>query len=231
DVRWLVGYVDEHEPVHQHLYLDPARQHAATGEALALPVRLWRVRCDEPSGEATPCLEFGSAREEELDLLAEEIARTRPACYVDALDLSRERFALTDTVEAWRAAGLERERHVLVARREGVALAALVLERGPEGVNLRRLLDTARLFPLAPEGHDAFVALLDEARSWYASRGLSSFVLVTEADEEGALALARLREGPGASHLWMVSTHLLPEFLEHVSEATVGHLPSSAPMT
>jgi hypothetical protein len=28
----------------------------------------------------------------------------------------------------------------------------------------------------------------------------------------------------------MVSTHLLPEFLEHVSEATVGHLPSPPPM-
>ncbi|OJH37428.1 hypothetical protein [Cystobacter ferrugineus] len=230
DFRWLLSYVDSSVPFFERLYLSYARRHADTGEALVLPVHLWRARCDEPSGQPSDGIDVGPATAEETEFLASEIARTRPACYVEAMDLSRERLALTDATQAWHAAGLERERQVLVAHREGMAVAAIVLERGPEGMNLLRMLDTARLFPLVPGGQDTYVALLDAARTWYAARGLPSFVLVSEEDDDGLLAAARLREGPGTSPcLWLLSAHLLPEFLEHVSEATVGRLPSPAP--
>ncbi|PTL81560.1 hypothetical protein [Vitiosangium sp. GDMCC 1.1324] len=225
DFRWLVAYVESTVPLIERVHMVYAQAHAASGEALLMPVRLMDVNCDEPSGLPPRGFELGPARFEEKALLAEEIARTRPACYVDALDLSRERLELRDTAAAWRAAGLERERHILVARRNGVPVAAIILELGQPGTNLFRLLDAARLFPLALEGPDAYVALLDEARAWYARRGRTSFVLLREDGDDGYAAAARLHDEPAAKPcLWLLSARLLPEFLEYVSEATVGRL-------
>ena len=146
---------------------------------------------------------------------------------MDALDLNAERLELHDTMAEWRAAGLERERQVLVARQDGVAVAAIVLELGPPATNLFGLMDTARLFPLAPEGTAAFVPLLDAAREWYAQRGRTTFVLVREDGEAAAewATRARLQDSPDSRpHLWLLSARMMPEFLEYVSEATVGRL-------
>ena len=132
-------------------------------------------------------LDIGPASIGEKYLLAGEIARTRPACYVEALDFTRERLELWGVSRAWQGAELERERRIFVARREGVPLAALVVELGHPGTNLFRLLDSARLFPLTPEGkRSAYVALLDEARRWFAARGRSAFVFLCE--DDGAYA-------------------------------------------
>lgn len=227
DFRWLIAYVEGTIPFLERAHLAFARAHEAHGDALAMPVRLAEVRCDEPSGQEPGPYELGVATVDERLHLVEEIARTRPAAYVDALDLSRARLDLKDPSEQWHAAGLERERQVLVARREGVAVAALVLELGPPSTNLFRLMDCARLFPLALEGPDAFVALLDAARAWYAQRERTAFVLVREdgGEEQAAFAAARLHDAPESQpYLWLLSARALPEFLECVSESTVGRL-------
>ncbi|MFL5351553.1 hypothetical protein [Archangium sp.] len=230
DFRWLVAYVETTVPLFERVHLPFAREHWRSGDALLMPVRLMEARCDEPSGQPSGGFEMGPARFAEKALLAEEISRTRPAPYVDALDLSRDRLDLRDTTATWRAAGLERERQVLVARRDGVPVAAIVLELGQPGTNLFRLLDAARLFPLSPEGPEAYVALLDEARAWYARRGRTSFVLVREDEDDSYAAAARLHDEPGAKPcLWLLSARMLPEFLEYVSEATVGRLPPEKP--
>jgi hypothetical protein len=227
DFRWLVAYVEANVPLMERVHLAYARAHADSGEALVMPVRLMEASCEELSGQPADGLHISPARSEEKALLAEHIALHRPACYVDALDLSRERLELTEVTRAWNAAGLERERHILVARRDNVPLAAIVMELGPLGTNLFRLLDSARLFPLYPEGREAYVALLDEARRWYASRHRSAFVLVREDEDDSYAAAARLRDEPGAQPcLWLLAARLMPELLEHVSEATVGRLPS-----
>ncbi len=226
DFRWIVAYVESTVPLIERVHIGYARAHADSGEALVMPVRLMDVNCDEESGLPADGLDIGPARSEEKRRLAEELARIRPASYVDALDFSRERLELHAVTETWRAAGLERERHILVARRDGVALAALVLELGPLGTNLFRLLDTARLFPLAPEGREAYVALLDEARRWYARRGRTSFVFLREDEDDSYAAAARLHDEPGSKPcLWLLAARMLPEFLEHISESTVGRLP------
>ncbi|MFY0563714.1 hypothetical protein ACN28E_07700 [Archangium lansingense] len=230
--RWLIAYTESTVPLMERVHHAYAREHEASGEALVMPVRLMHVSCDEPSGLPDNGFELGPARPEEKTQLAEEIARTRPACYVDALDLTRERMDLRHTMETWHEAGLERERQVLVARRDGVAVAAIILELGQPGTNLFRLLDTARLFPLALEGPDAYVALLDAAREWYARRGRSAFVFLREDEDDSYTAAARLHDEPGAKPcLWVLSARMLPDFLEYVSEATVGRLTSTTPTT
>jgi hypothetical protein len=224
-VRWLAACTESTVPLMERVHHAYAREHAASGDALVMPVRLMHVNCEEKSGLPASGFELGPARFEEKTRLVEEIARTRPACYVDALDLSRERLDLRDTTAAWHAAGLERERQVLVARRDGVAVAAILLELGQPGTNLFRLLDAARLFPLTQEGPDAYVALLDEARAWYARRGRTAFVLLREDEDDSYTAAARLHDEPGTKPcLWLLSARLLPDFLEYVSEATVGRL-------
>ena len=227
DLRWLVAYADADQPLLERLHLTYARMHEAAGEALAMPVRLRQVRVDEPSGQGAEDFELSRAEPEELVLLGQEIARARPEAYVDALDFMPERLELGETARAWRGVGLERERRVLVARRWGQPVAALVVELAEPGLQLNGQLDTARLFALAPQGQEAFVALLDQGREWYASRGRERFTLVTEdAADEPFLTLARLHEVDGTSpHLWLLSARMLPEFLEYVSEATVGRLP------
>ena len=53
-----------------------------------------------------------------------------------------------------------------------------------------------------------------------------SYVAPEDAADEPFLTLARLHEVDGTSpHLWLLSARMLPEFLEYVSEATVGRLP------
>jgi hypothetical protein len=228
--RWLVAYTESTVPLMERVHHAYAREHEASGEALVMPVRLMHVSCDEPGGLSAQGFDIGPARFEEKTRLVEQIARTRPACYVDALDLSRERLDLRDTMETWHEAGLERERQVLVARRDGVAVAALLLELGQPGTNLFRLLDAARLFPLTLDGPDAYVALLDAAREWYARRGRSAFVFLREDEDDSYTAAARLHDEPGTKPcLWMLSARLLPDFLEYVSEATVGRLTPVVP--
>jgi hypothetical protein len=97
-------------------------------------------------------------------------------------------------------------------------LAALVLELGHPGTSLFRLLDAARLFPLSSEGRSAYVALLDEARRWFALRGRSSFVYLCEDGGEYA-QVARLHDDSSARPcLWIIPASLVPEFLEHLHE-------------
>ncbi|MBM7119264.1 PilZ domain-containing protein [Archangium primigenium] len=225
DFRWLMAYAGEHHPLFERLHLTFARAHEASGDAAVMPVRMATLRSDTPSDVDAPGIECGPADAEERVDVALELARIRPAAYVDALDLTPERLELRGTAEAWRAAGLERERQVLVARHEGQVVAAALVELAQEGATLSGLLDTVRLFPLAPGGEDTFPTLLDEARAWYAARERATFTLVVEREEDEVL----LEADSPRQCLWLLSARLLPEFLEYVSEATVGRLPPTPP--
>lgn len=228
EFRWMFCYGEATVPWMERTHMRFGRKHQDSGQALVMPLRLMDVECDEPSGQPASHLDIGPASIGEKYLLAEEIARTRPACYVEALDFNRERLELWGVSRAWQGAGMERERKILVARRQGLPLAALVLELGQPGTNLFRLMDSARLFPLSARGRDAYVALLDEARRWFASRGRTSFVFLCE-DEGGYAKVARLHDDPTAQPaLWIISASLLPEFLEHINEQSYGRPGGSA---
>ena len=222
EFRWMFCYGEATVPWMERTHMRFGRLHQDSGQALVMPLRLMDVECDEPSGQPTGSLDIGPASIGEKYLLATEIARTRPGCYVEALDFTRERLELWGVSRAWQDAGLERERKILVARRQGLPLAALVLELGQPGTNLFRLLDSARLFPLSARGKDAYVALLDEARRWFARRGRTSFVFLCE-DEGGYARVARLHDDPATQPaLWIISASLMPEFLEHINEQSYG---------
>ena len=223
EFKWAFCYGESTVPWIYRTHVRFAQRTQGPGQNLVMPLRMMDVECHELSGHSAGDLDIGPASIGEKYLLAGEIARTRPACYVEALDFTRDRLELWGVSRAWQGAGLERERRILVARRQGVPLAALVLELGHPGTNLFRLLDSARLFPLAPEGkRSAYVALLDEARRWFAARGRGSFVFLCEDDGAYAQA-ARLHDDPATQPiLWIIPASQVPEFLEHVSEQSVG---------
>lgn len=225
--RWLGAYIEGTIPFVRRAHIGFARRRAGTGPTLLLPLRMVNVSCSEPGGELSAGLTLGPAMTGERRLLARELARPHPASYIEALDLSREALEMEAAAAAWREAGLERERHILVAHRQGRALAAAVLEVGQRGTNPFRLLDAARLFPLAPGGPEAFPALLEGARRWYARRGRNHFVWMQEdpADSHATAALPRDAHGSAEPYLWLISADLAPAFLEHVHAQTAGRLP------
>jgi len=226
DFRWLISYAESTVPWVRRTHMEFAQRGQEGGQSLMMYLRLMDAECSEMSGEPLGDLDIGLASMGEKLLLARELARTRPASYVESLDLTRDRLELRGASRFWKEEGLRRERRILVARRESVAVAALVLELGPPGTNLFRLMDCARLFPLVPEGRDAYVALLDEARRWFAFHGRTAFVYLCE-DEGGYARRARLHDDPSTQpFLWIISASLVPEFLEHIQEQSVGRQPS-----
>jgi hypothetical protein len=229
EFRWLFCYAESTVPWVQRTHVRFAQRMQDSGQSLVMPLRMMDVECGELSGQSAVDLDIGPASIEEKYLLASTITRTRPACYVEALDFRHEHLELDGISQAWQGAGLERERRILVARRQGVPLAALVLEVGQPGTNLFRLLDTARLFPLSPEGRSAYVALLDEARRWFALRGRSAFVYLCE-DEGDYAKEARLHDDPATQpRLCIISASLVPEFLEHIHEQAIGRSRKTPP--
>lgn len=85
------------------------------------------------------------------------------------------------------------------------------------------MLDGVRLVPLVDdatkEAQDAMVALLAHAADWYRARERKVFIHYVEAacvEYVERASLADLGEGK----LWVISASLLPEFLEHLHEAT-----------
>ncbi|WNG35235.1 hypothetical protein F0U61_17380 [Archangium violaceum] len=227
EFRWMVSYIESTVPWVYRTHVRFAQRMQASGQSLLMDVRMMDVECNELSGVSAGNLDIGPASMGEKYLLVRELARTRPAGYVEALDFTRDRLEMWDVSRTWQGVGLERERRILVARRQGIPLAALVLELGHPGTNLFRLLDSARLFPLSPQGREAYVALLDEARRWFALRGRSAFVYLCE--DDGAYAQeARLHDDPSTQPcLWIISASQIPDFLEHIQEQSLGRSPSS----
>jgi hypothetical protein len=228
--RWCLAYLESNTAWVERAHIRHAKRLMANGEAYAMPVRLMHAHTHgdaPPSGKYV----FGLATAEEKAMVVDYIARTRPPAYIDALDFSAERFEMLDITRVWQSFGLKRGREVHVAReRDGTPLAALILETGEPGTNLFGLLDSARLIPLHPRARDTYVELLDEARRWFTQRGCTAFTYLREDDDDSYAAAAHLEDSPEAApYLWIIPAKVVPDFLEHVSELSVGRVPKGRP--
>ncbi|MFP2926022.1 hypothetical protein ACLESO_12540 [Pyxidicoccus sp. 3LG] len=223
DFRWVVAYVEALNPWIHKAHVRYAERQMETGAGLAFTrkVHMLDVYSNEQTGRTFEGISVGSATPNELALLSDSIARTRPNCYLEALDFTRDRIDMRPVQARWKEFGLEREREILVARRGGVPVAAVVLEMGEKGTNLYSLLDMARLFPMTDAGPSAYVALVDAARRWYAARRRSSFHYLCEDEGGEYVQEAGIHGGPDP-YMWIISSKLVPDFLEHISELTIG---------
>jgi hypothetical protein len=222
EVKWFLAYCEANVRWVRFTALDFAEWYQHTGQACVVPFRFMeadaRREWTKPEG-----FELGEPTREELAALFERLRETRPVAYREALDLVPERFDLAELKRKWSEAGLKREREVLVARKGGRALAVGVLETAHAGLNLFHVLDGLRMVPLVdealPEAQEAMLALLAGAAEWYRARGLDVFVHYVETEHVEYTQRAKLVD-LGEGRIWILSAELLPDFIEHLCEAT-----------
>jgi len=228
DFRWLLVFVHEDASWTQMAYRDFPRRYLGTGEAWVERFSAWAAgsawlaaAAPDPQEDG---LEVGVATPSEVARLLRRLHATRGAPYVDALDLVPSRVHLGRLRRRWSAAQLDRQRGFLVARREGQAVAAALLETGERGLHLFNMFDAARVYGLRDDVDDApRRALLRAAAPWFAERGRTNFTyFLEEGGSEHAAALG-LRPLGGANQLIM-SSAVVPDFLECIFEVTAPGL-------
>jgi hypothetical protein len=224
EAQWLLGYCEAHVRWMRAAHHDFAKPRVGADAAI-VPFRLFEARCDQrvdrPAG-----VDVGPATEVDRRRILKVVEATKPRPYREALDLVPARFDLEETTARWQGAGLERERHVLVARVGGVDVAAAIVEIAERGTNLFGLLDGVRLLPIRDVARetleDACVALLAEAAEIYRRQGRESFVHHAEGEDDPSARHLRAMRDLGEGYAWIVSAGLGAEFLEHVRALTKG---------
>jgi hypothetical protein len=168
------------------------------------------------------------AGDQDIERAMRALSMRRSDIYCDALEYSRDpdRFRLLTLKRDWARSGMERERDLLVAKQDGAIVAVGVVEAAQPGLHLFGLLDTLRMYALAPDGARAFDGLLDGARAWFRQHNRRSFCYL---EEEGELVAdgADIKLMSRAI-MTLLSTERLPEMLEHLhSETALALSPSS----
>jgi hypothetical protein len=224
EVKWLLAYAEAHVRWTRFTKFDFVSWYEHTGQACLFPFRLMEGDTTIPWPAPRADLEVATANAEESALLLEALAKTRPMAYREALDLVAERLDLAGIKHDWAQAKLSRERELKVVRKDGKPLAVAVMETAHPGLNLFNVLDGVHMYPLVEDDstedvQEAYLALLSTAAEWYRARDRHVFVHYLESTHPGyaeRAALADLGEGL----VWIISASLLPEFIEHLCEAT-----------
>jgi hypothetical protein len=221
--RWQMAYVQQSAHWSMRVHVDVPRRYQALGHALvhdfrALQVRSTGSRVAERPAESS----IGVAGDHDIERAMRSLRARRPEIYCDALEYSRDpaRFRLLDLKRQWARSGMERERDLLVAKQDGVIVAVGVVEAAQPGLHLFGLLDTLRMYALAPDGACAFDGLLDAARAWFRQHNRRSFCYL---EEEGELVAdgADIKLMSRAM-MTLLSTERLPEMLEHLHSETAS---------
>jgi hypothetical protein len=218
NILWVVGYVPDEVRFTRLFALDFTARYADGERAALTSFHAFQVPVLGSYGVSD--YEVSEASDSECGDLLAYVRNNRPRAYAEATDLVPERLRLTRLRDEWRAAGLRRARRVLAARQDGRPVAFAVAEVAEEGIQLFGLLDCVRLFPGSDGGEDAFPALLDAARSWYAEHAKQRFILMDETSDQRVGSLGGLRSLGGAQASFMTAD-LIVDLLEYIREVTV----------
>jgi len=211
-----MAYLESRVGWHRAVHLDFAEAHAASGQALNYPFRLMEGTCvvrRRPHRGRN--YNIRPPNSEELEQLAKVIHQSRPEPYVKALDLLSSEIDLEQIHQSMAAAGLQRDRKILVASRNDRPIAAAVMEVSEGGLNLFGLLDGVRLFALTKGGIRAFRALLEAAQEWYLEQGKSRFIYFLEVSDRKHVEQMGMKD-LGLGQMWIIRSSLVPDFIEHL---------------
>ena len=154
-MRWVAGYLEANVPWNKIAQFGWAKGRVPAGQVCLRDFRLLEGRADGGPPEQPHGWTVRDADERQIEQLCTFLAKHRPAAWLDCLDLRAIRAALADTESMWAAAGMRRQRRIVVAERDGQVMAAATLETGEDGVSLFALLDGVRLFAMCDEGRQA----------------------------------------------------------------------------
>jgi hypothetical protein len=219
DTRFLLVYVQDEAPRwSRELHVELPRRYVQKGEACLVPFRALEVNVQARGvAEVREDMRVEVAQGAAAADVARDLAKLRPAQYLQALDLCEARMDLAAARARWSAAGLERERQVFVAYEDGERLGAAVLETAAEGAHLYGLLDCLRMYPLRTGGERSFRALLSAAHAWFAARGRQQFTYLEEYPNTLPLAELGFRDLGGATFS-ILAVERTPELLQRAAE-------------
>ncbi|HTV18595.1 MAG TPA: PilZ domain-containing protein [Polyangiaceae bacterium] len=226
--EWMVTYTHASDTTYTHrLHYEHALK-LAPHQGCTLPFEAIEI-----SGVRGPSKDafVGTASAGEIAATARALAARFPAPYLASTRLDRADLGLDDLDGLWRGSGLERRREVLVARRDGRAVAAAILDMATPGLHVYGLLDKVRLVELEAGGERAFDGLLAAAHERYVVTGHTSCVYFRE--------LGAPAPGSGIEHASMGKANInvlgraaAASFLEHVFlllSKTVNHARGQRP--
>jgi hypothetical protein len=223
NVGWIIGYAQVKRVWTAHVHYDLPMRYVETGEADVLRFRALEVDTESDwklDAHATDGVEVAPAAPAEVDAFARKLQRMRTPVYCDALDLVPGRMMLEQNRQAWNGMRFERDRQILLARRNGIPVAAAVLEVAADGTHLFGLLDLVRLYPLAAGGEQYFVNLLEAAKDWFRDYGKPQFVCFLETGTKLPDEIVARMNDMGEADMTILAAHRIPELLEHLYEVT-----------
>lgn len=218
--QWLVTYVQKSATWSRNVHVDvPAEfvssEHASVTEfsAYEVPTDLHVAISDQ--------VHVRELRDSDQAKATAAFTRDFSEPYIRALALD----TLTQSADRdghWTAAGLERQRVVMIAEVEGEACALSVLDVTEEGLHLFRLTDSCRIYSLGESLQPTtFAALLNHACQWFASRGRSHFVHFAREDEAFLLDVERAAERVvplGDAWMTVLDASRGPDLIERIRE-------------
>ena len=189
-----------------------------SGEAACVPLHAYEIATGPPVAAAGRAVTVPAGPAIVNDALR-RIGNVRPRAYVEALDLTPDRFVLSAVAARWEPLGLWRRREAIVAYDQNEPVAIALVEGASDGLHLFGLFDLVRLWPLAPGGTRTYPMLLEAARRWYRDRGKQKCVLFLEDSGAREIAPLGLRD-LGPAQTCVFSSGLVAEFLDFLDEAT-----------
>jgi hypothetical protein len=220
DVKWIIAYPQVKRVWSAAVHYDVPKRYVDAGEADVIRFRALEVDSRQSWGLEHDGVDISVAAPAEIESIANKLGRLRSRIYCDALDLVPERMTMAQNRNAWNGMRFERDRRILVARPNGVAVAAAVLEVAAEGTHLFGLLDLARLYPLAPGGELFYPHLLEAAKAWFQDYGKPQFVCFLEQGTPLPEEIIAKTNDMGEADMTILAAHRIPELLEHLYEVT-----------
>jgi hypothetical protein len=226
-LEYFVIYVEKDKRWTQALYGDFVERYAPAADSQYGEVRVFKCSPSEPRTlriRRGPGPEVVLADEAALRSLSQHLRATLSKLEFDAFAYDEENIDLAAFAAQCQGHSYDRARHVYLALKDGVAVAALMAESGEEGANLFGLMNRCRLFALGPAGIDpvAKQALLSAASAHYAALGKYSFVFLGGPDEDIAELQDIGYDFVSEGIRWLARRSVVPAWLSFVQNSLAG---------
>ena len=225
DCDWIVAFSEAHIKWNKAMLVDFADKYASVDWGYSTAFHLMEGSAVTLPTLPTKGLKISRATEDERAIVLQKLQQQYPIAYTQPLDLCEERFMLPTLTSSWQDVGLQRHRDMLVAKRGGQIVACAALECGSIGTSLFGLSDSVRCYSLAPSGRQAYPALLESCREWFASRGHTRFLYINELSQTDHATQLGFKD-LGKGYFFTLSKHIIPDILEHIYQMSAsGHVP------